>query len=168
MALMVTSEPLGESTGEEKRVQLSGEPAKRLHGSLTIQLCEFLQGADLAGATVDDLERSFVERFRQNVAVKIAEGVRDQTLFAAYAVRSRSIELLKHLDELEAREMIAGLEATIAQRQQQGDYWPEGRLNLGIAYACLGEYDGAKRWLEDATNMLRYPSYVQRSEQMAA
>jgi hypothetical protein len=76
--------------------------------------------------------------------------------------------LLVHMGEQRARRIIATLEEVIARREQQGDYWPEGRLNLGIAYACLGEYEDARHWLDDAANMLKYPSYIPRSAEMAA
>ena len=155
------------STGMEKQAKLTGEPAPRHHGTLTSQLNEILESADPNRETYGDLEDALKEVFKDHITVKVAGAARDQVVLLDNAVTKAS-GLLAHLNEQSARRIIAGLEEVIAQREQQGDYWPEGRLNLGIAYACLGEYENARRWLDDAVNMFRYPSYIPRSEQMAA
>ena len=96
--------------------------------------------------------------------MKVSEdATQGQLVLANNVVHTQASELLACLDERPASEIIAGLEEVIARREQQGDYWPEGRLNLGIAHACLGEYEDARRWLEDAVNILRYPSYIPRA-----
>lgn len=153
--------------GRGKRAQLTGEPVPRFHGALTSQLHGILESADPSGETFGDLERSLKEAFEHDLTVKVSDATRGQ-LVLANNIATRASELMVRLDEQRARQIIAGLEEVITRREQQGDYWPEGRLNLGIAYASLGEYEAAKRWLEDAVNMFRYPSYIPRSEQMKA
>ncbi len=125
-------------------------------------------GADASRETFDDLERSLKEAFGHDVTVRVSDATRDQLVLANNTVCTRADELIARLEEQRARQIIAGLEEVIARREQQGDYWPEGRLNLGIAYACLGEYENARRWLDDAVDIFRSPSYIPRSEQMAA
>ena len=115
---------------------------------------------------ITDIERALKELF-DDVTVRASETARSQIVLAD-PLHTQASELMARLDQQRAREIIAGLEEVVAKREKQGDYWPEGRLNLGIAYACLGEYENARRWLDDAVNILRYPSYIPRSEQMAA
>jgi hypothetical protein len=166
MALHVSPEQPREVVGREKEVQLAGEPAPQLHGTLTSELHGILERARPGRETVAKLERSLKEVFEHGVAVRIPGGTEGR-LFLASQTLGRADELLVRLGEQRARRIIADLEEVIARRQQQGDYWPEGRLNLGIAHACLGEYEQAKYWLDDAANMLKYPSYLGRSEAMA-
>jgi len=154
--------------GKEERVRFTGEPAPRFHGTLTKQFYEILTSADASRETFGDLERSLQEAFGHDVTVRVADATRDQIVLANNTVCTRADELIARLEEQRPRQIIAGLEEVIARREQQGDYWPEGRLNLGIAYACLGEYENARRWLADAVDMFRSPSYIPRSQQMAA
>lgn len=153
--------------GKEKRVQFAGEPAPRFHGALTSGLHTILYRADPSRESFDDLERALKEVFGHDVTVKVSDATRGQVVLANPIV-TRANELTARLDEQRAPEIIAGLEEVVAKREEQGDYWPEGRLNLGIAYACQGEYEAARRWLDDAVNMLRYPSHFPGSEQMLA
>jgi tetratricopeptide (TPR) repeat protein len=156
-----------EVAGKEGEAQLTGEPSPRFHGTLTRELHGILERAKPGRETVPNLERSLKEGFGDGVAVRIAQGAQDSLLLAD-ELMGRADALLARIGERRARQVIAALEEVIARREQQGDYWPEGRLNLGIAYACLGEYEDARRWLDDAANMLKYPSYIPRSEQMLA
>lgn len=155
-------------TGKEKQAKVTGEPDLRFHGTLTSQLLETFHQADPERETFDNLDRDLEKVFEHNVTVNVPDAIRSQLVFANNIVHARCSKLLALLDEHHEREIIVNLEEVITRREQQGDYWPEGRLNLGIAYACLGEYEAARRWLEDAVNILRYPSYVPRSQQMAA
>lgn len=166
MAIGVFPEPPREVVGREKEAQLAGEPAPRFHGTLTSELHGILERTKPGRETIADLERSLKEVFEHGIAVRISDGAGGRLLLANQ-VLGRADELLVRMGEQRARRIIADLEEVIARRQQRGDYWPEGRLNLGIAYACLGEYEQAKHWLEDAENMLKYPSYIGRSEAMA-
>lgn len=153
--------------GGETQVEVTDEPSPRFHGTLTNHLRGLLERADPSRETLGDLERSLKHLFGDTLTVKLSESTRDRTLFANELV-STAESLLVRLDQQHARQIIAVLEEVIARRELQEDYWPEGRLNLGIAYASLEEYDDARRWLDDAVNMLRHPSYVGRGEEMAA
>jgi hypothetical protein len=155
------------TVGKEEEVRLAGEPSPRFHGALTSELHAILERTKPGRETIGDLERALKEGFGDGVAIRISEGARDRLVLADELVGTADA-LLMHMGEQRARRIIATLEEVIARREQQGDYWPEGRLNLGVAYACLGEYEDARHWLDDAANMLKYPSYIPRSAEMAA
>jgi hypothetical protein len=160
-----TNESLG-WVGNETRAKLGGETAPHTHGTLTRVLHGILEQADPSQHTFGDLERALKEVL-DDVDLQVSDAARGE-LILANALQIKTAKLMADLDEQGARQIIAGLEEAITRREQQKDYWPEGRLNLGIAYACLGQYEEARRWLEEAVNMLRYPSDIGRSEQTLA
>ena len=156
--------------GVETEAKL-GQGAEQVHGTLTGALYAILDRADAARESYGELERDLQKALR-GILVKVAEAARGQVILTNQITLPRARELIQHLmagpDEQRAREIIAGLQEVITRREQQGDYWPEGRLNLGIAYACLGEYQDAERWLDEAVDMFRRPSNIGRSKFMAA
>ena len=77
------------------------------------------------------------------------------------------MKLLGQLEELCLRQVIETLTKTIQHRETQEDYWPEGRLNAGIAYAILGDYQVARRWLEEAVDIFAGSDLVEDGRAMA-
>lgn len=150
----------------EEQTKLAGEQAPCYHGTLTSQLHKFLESADASRETFGDLERSLKEVFGDNLTIKLSAAARHQPVFANHLARAS--ELMTRLDQRDEHAIIDGLKQVIERREKQQDNWPEARLNLGIAYACLGEYGEARRWLEEATRMIEYPSYIPASQQKAA
>lgn len=151
--------------GKEELVQLADETTERFHGALTRNMLEILEHATPNDYLLDDLARSLKEVFLDDVTIKGAQGARSQFLLAG-SQHNKAHMLLERMDQQQEHQIIAVLEDMIKRRELQRDYWPEGRLNLGIAYACLGEYEKARRWLQEAVNMFRNPSYILHSDQM--
>jgi tetratricopeptide (TPR) repeat protein len=165
MPVVLSTDALQERIGTEKQTQLTGDTAQQPHGALTSALHAILERADPTRDTFGDLERALIE-VSDDVTLQASDATRRQLVFAN-ELQIRASTLVTRLDEQCTREIIAGLQEVIARREQQGDYWPEGRLNLGIAYACLGQYEDAQRWLDDAVNMFRYPADAGRDRRMA-
>lgn len=70
------------------------------------------------------------------------------------------------LQEVEAaplRETAAFLEAVIERREEQADLWPDGRLELGITYAALGESRRASEKLEEVIQICQSGGRFQKA-----
>lgn len=154
-----------EYSGMEELMQVADETTKRSHGFLTWNVLEILAHANPNDYSPDDLARSLNEVLGPRVTIKIAEEARTQLLLAD-SHHSKANELLKRMAQQQEHQIIDVLKDMIKRRELQRDYWPEGRLNLGIAYACLGEYEEARRWLQEAVIMFRDSSYILHSDQM--
>lgn len=54
---------------------------------------------------------------------------------------------LEEIEQSSIREAVSFLENVIRRRESQDDLWPDGRLELGLAHAALGDYVRASRVL---------------------
>ncbi len=64
---------------------------------------------------------------------------------------------------------IATLERIAKAREASNDYWPVGRLAIGIAYAELRDMKAAMKWLQEADDVLSGRDVARGAEaQMAA
>ena len=59
------------------------------------------------------------------------------------------VQAIRHVEQKPLRETVEFLQEVVQKREARGDLWPEGRLQLGIAYATLEEYANARRVLEE-------------------
>lgn len=155
---------LTDSVGQELEAQLPTESALRRHGSLTIALIQALEGIDPTQRSVRDLESSV--RDLAPLSFQILCDAEDSLLLSSPSPL-RGLELIGQLEELRLRQTIETLGKVIARREAQDDYWPEGRLTLGIAYAAKGDYDTARRWLEEAVAILSGRGLAEDGYQMA-
>ncbi len=55
----------------------------------------------------------------------------------------------KKAEQKSLREIAEFMQEVVQKREARGDLWPEGRLQLGIAYAALKEYADARRVLDE-------------------
>jgi tetratricopeptide (TPR) repeat protein len=90
-----------------------------------------------------------------------------QHLFLGNEALTTAHRSLERLAQAPVRETIAFLEEVIARRQERGDLWPDGRLNLGIAYAALGDYEEARRILEEVIDICESGGRYPYGEEMA-
>ncbi len=56
---------------------------------------------------------------------------------------------IRQIEQKPLAEIANSLQTTIDKRQARNDLWPDGRLQLGIAYAELGEYALARRIFDE-------------------
>lgn len=70
---------------------------------------------------------------------------------------------LEKIEEAPLRETAAFLEEVIRRRESQEDLWPDGRLELGIVYAALGEYRRASLVLDEVVQICRTGGRYQKS-----
>ena len=133
--------------------------------TLTAELRHWLRSAN-QGATVSELELVLRQQFPERLVFLTSEETSQEPFFSTPHT-GRALAILQDLLDDPVRQAIAHLREAITVREQQGDPWPEGRLNLGIAYAQVGDYDQAQRWLTEAVNFLRYPDYGHRAEMAA-
>jgi tetratricopeptide (TPR) repeat protein len=71
-----------------------------------------------------------------------------ESLFLGNADLAELYQSLKRIEQSPLREAAAFFEAAIQRRADTGDLWPDGRLQLGIALAELGEFERASNVLE--------------------
>jgi hypothetical protein len=73
----------------------------------------------------------------------------DNELFLGNSDLANVYHSLERIEQNSLREAVAFLEEVIRRREAQDDLWPDGRLELGLAYAALGDYERASRVLGD-------------------
>jgi Tfp pilus assembly protein PilF len=60
------------------------------------------------------------------------------------------------------------LEGMVAKREARADLWPGGRLQLGIAYAALRDYEQARRTLDEVIRICESGGKYRREQMMVA
>jgi hypothetical protein len=166
MPIEITPEVLKASVGREHELQLPGESAPRAHGALTAALIRLLEGIDTTRGSIGAFESALLDGFR-DMTFRTADEAKNR-LFLSMPAHSSAVALLGELERSELRGVIEILERAVAARQGQDDYWPEGRLNLGIAYAAMGDYRTARGWLREAVDILSGRGLAEDSYEMAA
>lgn len=138
----------------EIEAALLDEAAGTCHGRLTVTLVSLLERENIATATFADLV-AHVERqeLPARVELRISDEARRRPVWGTAAHLALLQETLE-LERAPLRRIIATLNAAIAQRQGVDDFWPEGRLNAGIACAAAGDYQAARRQIEAALDIL--------------
>jgi Flp pilus assembly protein TadD len=58
-------------------------------------------------------------------------------------------QAFEQIEQQPVHQAVEFLEEVIQRREAQNDLWPEGRLELGIAYAALGEWEQARKELDE-------------------
>lgn len=136
-------------------ISLVGETQSRLlaHESLAIADCVY----DLGRITRDPKRFAFAaDQYRDalrhamfgKIELPAAEAGLTSALAAAANPDHAAPELPQNAQKrLEA--IVAFLQEAVAKREARNDLWPEGRLQLGIAYAALKEYPAARRTLDE-------------------
>ncbi len=77
----------------------------------------------------------------------------DNELFLGNSDLTNVYHSLERIEQNSLREGVEFLEEIIRRREAQDDLWPDGRLELGLAYAALGDYEQASRLLEEVINI---------------
>ena len=103
-------------------------------------------------ARLMELEADLRKVFGSDIYVKI-EKEGHQATFLADPLQHKALQFVDQIAAREIADLIKVLSDMVASREQQGDWWPEGRLNLGIAYATAGEYTKACDFLEQARDL---------------
>jgi len=145
-------EPPREPKLPEVKIVLLDEQQPSYHGTLTAALIRSLEQADVARATFSDIVQNLEDEFKNDIAVRFSRNIPSRQLFTNTA----HVEALHRTIELEQapiRDILAVLNKAIDRRQKAEDYWPEGRLNAGIAYAAVGDYHKARRLIEEAVDL---------------
>jgi len=74
----------------------------------------------------------------------------DEPIFDNRVARAEAISRLTRIEQEPIARATTILSRMIEQRDQQNDLYPEGRLNLGVAYVAVGDYDRGLPLLERA------------------
>lgn len=134
-----------ESKFEEKRSGAKGQ----FFGNLTYALVQSLAEVDVRSLTYSQWLASVSEQLKSERPVVLGDH-RDERIFDNRTLRSEVLELATRIYQEPVFETIRLLLRMIEQREQLGDPYPEGKLNLGIAYAAIGEYNKSIFALESA------------------
>lgn len=137
----------------ETETALLDEDHAAFHGQLTAALVRFLERAAGPQAVFGDLAKHLQKQWAQDVWLHVSEEIRTRPLWqstAHFELMQRALEI----EQAPLRQIIAVLKRVIQQRQNGEDYWPEGRLNAGIACAAAGDYREARQLIEEAVEIM--------------
>jgi hypothetical protein len=73
----------------------------------------------------------------------------DDQLFLSNQPLAELMQEIRQAEHKSLRETVEFLQEVVQKREARGNLWPEGRLQLGIAYATLEEYADARRVLDE-------------------
>jgi hypothetical protein len=133
----------------------------------TRELLQLLERLDPFRSLGSELENRMRERIREQVAFFPGEDVAARFLFRG-AQEQQALGILLELEQLPVRQALEGLAKTIEAREEQEDYWPEGRLNAGVASALVGDLASAQHYLEQAIDILNGKGFGREEAMMLA
>jgi tetratricopeptide (TPR) repeat protein len=110
---------------------------------LTRALVRASEGADLQSLTYSEWLNRASAKPESSDEFVVAGDRADGPILENHAIRAVAFSLLTRLGQKPVADAISLLSRMIEQRDQQGDTFPEGRLNLGVAYAAVGDYERA-------------------------
>jgi len=125
---------------------LRGDTGKKIYGTLTYALIRSLQEATAPTLTYAQLIQAVSEKLKPSRAIAASDNL-NVTIFSNSVAESTIYTLLTRINEEPIMQMIQLSRRLIEQRN---DIDPEGYLNLGVAYAVLGEYDKSLEALSKA------------------
>ncbi len=131
-------------------------------GLLTRALVRTLEKEGEQGLTYDEWFRRAAEPLPVNAEFVILGEGRDEPVFANRAARDRALAILTQLEQEPIRQAITSLSRLIEQREQQNDPYPEGKLNLGVAYIAMGNYEHGLPLLKHAVSLYTEPAVFAR------
>jgi tetratricopeptide (TPR) repeat protein len=83
-------------------------------------------------------------------------------IFDNHTARAEAFSHLTRLEQEPITQTITLLSRMIEQREQQNNLYPEGRLNLGVAYVAVGDYERGLPLLERAVALYTDPTVFTR------
>jgi uncharacterized caspase-like protein len=141
-----------------------------VHGYLTYALVQALASADASSLSY----RSWLEAANAGQGSSrplfgamdhLNEPRLDEPLFENHSLKESIHSLLQRIDREPVEEAVAILRRVIDERHQQGDWYPEGRLNLGIACAAAGDHAHSIEMLERTISLYRDPVPMDREKE---
>jgi tetratricopeptide (TPR) repeat protein len=121
---------------------------KRVHGELTYALVQSLEETDSSNLTYDELLKSISAKIQES-SMPIILGDTSQKIFSDQGdTMNRLLPILRKVEQAETLDAVIKILPLIIERRN--GIYPEGYLNLGIAYAQKGEYDKSIKALETA------------------
>lgn len=138
---------------KEAETVLLDAPQAAYHGRLTAAIVRSLEPVDGPQIVFVDIVRQLLKELGRDVSIRASEDILPRPVWTSAA----QFELMQQVIELERaplRKIIAVLKRAIQQRQKSEDYWPEGRLNAGIACAAAGDHHQARQLIKEAVDIL--------------
>lgn len=145
--------PPPEAKLHEAETMLLDEAQPAYHGQLTAALVRFLERAGGAQLLFADLVKHLRKQWAEDVSLRADEEILPRPLWqsaAHFELMQRALEL----EQAPLRRIIAVLKRAVEERQGKEDYWPEGRLNAGIAAAAAGDFREARRLIAEAVDIM--------------
>ncbi|MBK9710144.1 MAG: caspase family protein [Kouleothrix sp.] len=160
LAVSFTTSPL-KIEARYTKPRPGGRPA--YHGALTYGLVDALAQTEPAGLTYT----RWVEAAElRGAAAPVVQGTgRDEPLFRPRSLLDGALAQAIAIERQPIVATIGLLRRLIEQREQHGDLAPEARLNLGIAYAAIGEYEKSVDALERAIALYSDPNIMARERE---
>lgn len=131
-----------------------GDSTQKFYGRFTHALVQYLWQTEPTELTYTQLIEG-TKAFAQG-------DDQDKPLFFNHTRNAAILQLVREIEQTPIQATIVLLHRLIEQREQQGDLYPEGRLNVGIAYAAIKDYDKGIGYLERAVALYSDPTIMAR------
>jgi tetratricopeptide (TPR) repeat protein len=127
--------------------------------TLTRALVQSLNEADAKSLTYSKLFDSVSKQLEPVAPVVLGEYF-NKLVFDSRTLRCEILELVTRLMKAPIFETIKLLIKMTEQCEQQGNSYPEGLLNLGMAYSAVGDYEKSIQALERAIALYTDPAFM--------
>jgi hypothetical protein len=128
-----------------------------VQGEMTRKLLKVLKGPDTPTLSFNRIKEAFpIRKAEPNPNWLVGDDL-DAPIFTNWTLKDEVMNLVTTIEQQPIRETIDLLRRLRDQRLQQGDPYPEGFLNLGIARSAIGKYDKGIQALERAVALYDNP-----------
>jgi tetratricopeptide (TPR) repeat protein len=148
---------LNRDASESKIPGSQGADQDRIHGNLTYQLIQCLEKMDARDLSYQDWLKAASAELKHNEPVVLGEHL-DWPLFAPRTLSAKALKRAEEIGRLPVDETIATLRRLI----ERDEWRAEGNLNLGLAYASIGEWDKSVQSIQTAVYLYDDPSIAEQ------
>jgi tetratricopeptide (TPR) repeat protein len=148
------------NTVETTASKIKRKKPEKVHGTMTYSLLKVLEKKDLIKLTYRMWFNSFPREHRKRPDPTFLGEDLDMLLFIPFALHRSALDLVENIELAPFFELIEMLQRVIDHNAQR----PEGYLNLGLAYAAVGEYQRSIQKLQTAVNLFDDPTIMEQEK----
>jgi hypothetical protein len=133
---------------------------EKVHGAMTYSLIRVLQKKDVTKLTYRKWLDAFPGEHRKRPEPAFLGEDLDMPLFVQSALHKSALDLTEKIEQAPFFELTEMLQRVVDRNARR----PEGYLNLGLAYAAVGEWDKSIQKLRTAVNLYDDPAIMEQEK----